>query len=45
MKQLQTAEDVEAFMLTHGEKIVDSLGEEVDRIEKILKVFACILVC
>lgn len=37
MKQLQTVEDVEAFMLTHGERIVDSLGEEVDRIEKILK--------
>lgn len=25
-------------MLTHGERIIDTLGEEVDRIEKILKV-------
>ncbi|KAL8558965.1 hypothetical protein ACOMHN_028277 [Nucella lapillus] len=37
MKELQTAEQVEAFMLTHGERIVDSLGEEVDRIERLLK--------
>lgn len=38
MKELQTADDVEAFMLRHGERIVDMLGEEVDRIERELKV-------
>ena len=31
-------EDVEAFMLKHGECVVDILGGEVDRIEKNLKV-------
>ena len=38
MQELQTVEDAEAFMLKHGERIIDSLGEEVDRIEKVLKV-------
>ena len=38
MQELQTVEDAEAFMLKHGEHIIDSLGEEVDRIEKVLKV-------
>lgn len=37
MQGLKTIEDVEAFMLKHGENIVDSLGEQVDRIETILK--------
>ena len=35
MKEL---EEVEAFLLKHGENIVDLLGAEVDRIEKELKV-------
>ncbi|KAK3768076.1 hypothetical protein RRG08_009203 [Elysia crispata] len=34
---LETTEDLEKFMLNHGEKIIDALGEEVDRIEKSLK--------
>ena len=38
MKGLDTSEDLEMFMLQHGEKIIDKLGEEVDRIEKNLKV-------
>ncbi|XP_042867544.1 zinc transporter 9-like isoform X2 [Penaeus japonicus] len=40
MKEIQaikTVDDVEAFMLKHGENIVDSLGAEVDRIETTLK--------
>ncbi|XP_071087873.1 proton-coupled zinc antiporter SLC30A9, mitochondrial-like [Haliotis cracherodii] len=37
MRELQKVEDVEGFMLNHGEKIIDLLGEEVDRIEKKLK--------
>ncbi|KAG0722796.1 Zinc transporter 9 [Chionoecetes opilio] len=37
MQGLKTIEDVEVFMLKHGENIVDSLGEQVDRIETILK--------
>lgn len=38
MQQLQTIEDVEAFMLKHGESIVDMLGGQIDRIEMALKV-------
>lgn len=37
MQSLKTIDEVEAFMLKHGENIVDSLGAEVDRIETILK--------
>ena len=36
---LNTPEQVELFMLKHGEAIVDMLGAEVDRIEQNLKVF------
>ncbi len=35
---MRNIEDVEAFMLKHGESIVDTLGSEVDRIEQNLKV-------
>lgn len=38
MQSVQTIEDVEAFILKHGENIVDLLGAEIDRIEKELKV-------
>lgn len=38
MQSLTTVEDAESFMLKHGECIVDTLGGEVDRIEKNLKV-------
>ena len=34
---IKTPEDMEKFMLKHGENIVDCLGEQVDRIEKDLK--------
>lgn len=37
MQQVKTIEEVEAFMLRHGENIVDMLGGEVDRIETGLK--------
>jgi zinc transporter 9 len=37
MKGLKTIEDVEAFMLKHGENIVDLIGAEIDRIERELK--------
>ncbi|RWS01755.1 zinc transporter 9-like protein [Dinothrombium tinctorium] len=37
MKNVKTIEDVEAFLLKHGENIVDLLGAEVDRIENQLK--------
>ncbi|KAK7078436.1 hypothetical protein SK128_021695 [Halocaridina rubra] len=37
MQNLKTVDELEAFMLKHGENIVDCLGAEVDRIEKILK--------
>ncbi|KAM8939512.1 proton-coupled zinc antiporter SLC30A9, mitochondrial [Pelodytes ibericus] len=35
--QVKTPEDLEAFMLKHGENIIDTLGAEVDRLEKELK--------
>ncbi|XP_073464612.1 proton-coupled zinc antiporter SLC30A9, mitochondrial isoform X2 [Aquarana catesbeiana] len=35
--QVKTPEDLEAFMLKHGENIIDMLGAEVDRLEKDLK--------
>ena len=38
MNKCQTLEEVESFMLKHGENLVDTLGSEVDRIEKNLKV-------
>lgn len=37
MKKLKTIEEVEAFMLKHGESIVDLLGGQIDRIEISLK--------
>ena len=37
IKAIQSNEDLEVFMLRHGEHIVDCLGEQVDRIEKELK--------
>ena len=36
-------EEIEGFMLKHGEKIIDSLGAEVDRIEKEIKVIIVLL--
>ncbi|GIY11571.1 zinc transporter 9 [Caerostris darwini] len=37
MKKLKSIEEVEAFMLKHGESIVDLLGGQIDRIEMVLK--------
>lgn len=37
IKSITTNDDLERFMLKHGENIVDCLGEQVDRIEKELK--------
>lgn len=38
MKKIETIDDVEAFLLKHGENIVDMLGGEIDRIELKLRV-------
>jgi zinc transporter 9 len=35
---VKTPEELETFMLKHGENIIDTLGAEVDRLEKELKV-------
>lgn len=43
MKKIQTIDDVEAFLLKHGENIVDMLGGEIDRIELKLRVRNCLL--
>ncbi|XP_066089725.1 proton-coupled zinc antiporter SLC30A9, mitochondrial [Saccopteryx bilineata] len=37
IQQVKTPEELETFMLKHGENIVDTLGAEVDRLEKELK--------
>uniref|UniRef100_A0ACB8E7Z5 Uncharacterized protein n=1 Tax=Sphaerodactylus townsendi TaxID=933632 RepID=A0ACB8E7Z5_9SAUR len=37
IQQVKTLEELEAFMLKHGENIIDTLGAEVDRLEKELK--------
>lgn len=37
VKNIETEEDVETFLLKHGENMVDCLGAEVDRMEKNLK--------
>uniref|UniRef100_UPI00398F407D proton-coupled zinc antiporter SLC30A9, mitochondrial n=1 Tax=Pristiophorus japonicus TaxID=55135 RepID=UPI00398F407D len=37
IQQVKTPEDLEAFMLKHGENIIDTLGAEVDRLEVALK--------
>lgn len=38
MQTTKSIEEAEQFMLRHGENIVDTLGAEVDRIEKNLRV-------
>ncbi|PZC75863.1 hypothetical protein B5X24_HaOG205565 [Helicoverpa armigera] len=46
MKKVVTIDDVEAFLLKHGENIVDMLGGEIDRIElKLRKKFPQIRHC
>ncbi|XP_063374634.1 proton-coupled zinc antiporter SLC30A9, mitochondrial [Cydia amplana] len=46
MKKIQTIDDVEAFLLKHGENIVDMLGGEIDRIElKLRKKFPQVRHC
>ena len=37
IEKIKAEEDLERFLLNHGENIVDSLGEQVDRIERELK--------
>ncbi|XP_061440294.1 proton-coupled zinc antiporter SLC30A9, mitochondrial isoform X2 [Rhineura floridana] len=37
IQQVKTPEELETFMLKHGENIIDTLGAEVDRLEKELK--------
>ncbi|XP_044273961.1 zinc transporter 9 [Varanus komodoensis] len=37
IQQVKTLEELETFMLKHGENIIDTLGAEVDRLEKELK--------
>ncbi|CAB1439411.1 unnamed protein product [Pleuronectes platessa] len=37
IQQVKTCEELESFMLKHGENIIDTLGAEVDRLEKELK--------
>ncbi|CAD5222636.1 unnamed protein product [Bursaphelenchus xylophilus] len=34
VKQMENPEELEKFMVVHGEKIIDKIGDEVDRIEQ-----------
>lgn len=38
MRKIDSIELAEAFLLKHGEKIVDRVGAEIDRIERNLRV-------
>ena len=38
MRKVDTVESAEAFVLKHGENIVDRVGAEIDRIERNLRV-------
>jgi len=38
MRKIDTIEAAEAFLLKHGENIVDRVGAEIDRIERNLRV-------
>lgn len=38
MKSFSTVEELETFLLKHGESIVDLMGGEIDRIELKLRV-------
>lgn len=38
VKTFQTIDELEAFLLKHGESIVDLMGGEIDRIEMKLRV-------
>lgn len=38
VKRFQTIDELEAFLLKHGENIVDLMGGEIDRIEMKLRV-------
>lgn len=42
IKKIETIDNVEAFLLKHGENIVDMLGGEIDRIELKLRVISLI---
>ena len=35
---MQTPEELERLLMDHGEQIIDTLGQEVDRIERNIKV-------
>uniref|UniRef100_A0A672ZYY7 Proton-coupled zinc antiporter SLC30A9, mitochondrial n=1 Tax=Sphaeramia orbicularis TaxID=375764 RepID=A0A672ZYY7_9TELE len=45
IQQVKTTEELESFMLKHGENIIDTLGAEVDRLEKELKVMKYCFYC
>jgi solute carrier family 30 (zinc transporter), member 9 len=41
VKTFQTIDELESYMLKHGENIVDLMGGEIDRIEMKLRVSIC----
>lgn len=45
MKSFQNTDELEQFLLNHGENIVDLMGGEIDRIEMKLRVLNFNLIC
>ena len=43
IQKLSSVEELERFLLEHGEQVVDTLGSEVDRIEQEIKVMVLFL--
>lgn len=43
VKSFQTVDELEQFLLNHGENIVDLMGGEIDRIEMKLRVIIFII--
>lgn len=41
MRKIENIDQLEEFILKHGEAIVDLLGGEIDRIEMKLRVICC----
>ena len=44
VQSIETTEQLEQFLLDHGEQIIDVLGSQVDRIERNIKVCKVVII-